>query len=57
MKVVTDTPLEEWRKRLALAPEDVVIATLGATTQHAVSVEVDEREDPKHHLKSRLPFL
>ena len=49
--------LEEWRDRLALAPEEVVKKTLEATTQMAMSVEVENREIPRRHYVSRFPFL
>ena len=49
--------MEEWRKRLALAPEDVVRKTFEATTQLALSVEVENRLIPRQHFKSRFPFL
>ena len=49
--------LEEWRSRLALAPADVVRKTIQATTQLAMSVEVENREVGRRHFKSRFPFL
>ena len=49
--------LNKWRKRLALAPEDVVQKTFEATTQHATSLEVENRAIPRKHYKSRFPYL
>ena len=49
--------MEEWRKRLALAPEDVVRKTFEATTQLSMSVEAENRLIPRQHYKSRFPFL
>ena len=49
--------LQEWRKRLALAPEDVVRKTFEATTQLSMSVEAENRVIPRDHYKSRFPFL
>ena len=49
--------MQEWRKRLALAPEDVVRKTFEATTQMAMSVEAENRIVPRQHYKSRFPFL
>ena len=49
--------MEEWRKRLALAPEDVVRKTFEATTQLSMSVEAENRVIPRDHYKSRFPFL
>ena len=49
--------MEEWRKRLALAPEDVIRKTFQATTQLAMSVETENRLVPRKHYKSRFPFL
>jgi hypothetical protein len=49
--------MDEWRKRLALAPEDVIRKTFEATTQLAMSVEAENRDIPRRHYKSRFPFL
>ena len=49
--------IEQWRKRLALAPEDVVRKTFQATTQLAMSIEAENRVVPRDHYKSRFPFL
>ena len=49
--------LLDWRKRLAMAPEDVIHKTFEATTQLAMSVEVENRMVPRQHYKSRFPFL
>ena len=49
--------LDEWRDRLALAPEEVVKKTLDATTQMAMSVEAENRDIPRRHYISRFPFL
>ena len=48
---------EEWRKRLAMAPEDVIRKTFEATTQLAMSVEAENRLVPRQHYKSRFPSL
>ena len=49
--------LAEWRKRLALAPEDVVRKTFAATTQYATSVEAENRIIGRRHYKPRFSFL
>ena len=49
--------MEEWRNRLALAPDDVIRKTFQATTQMAPTVEVENRLIPRQHHKSRFPFL
>ena len=49
--------IEEWRKRLAMVPEDVVRKTLDATTQFYLETESENRQDPRRHLKSRMPGL
>ena len=49
--------MDEWRKRLALAPEDVVRKTFQATTQMAMNIEAENREIPRKHYVSRFPFL
>jgi hypothetical protein len=50
-------PMSEWRKRLGMVPEEVVHRTLENTTQYYLSVESETRQDPRRHLKSRLPGL
>ena len=52
-----DIPIGEWRKRLAMLPEDVVRKTLDATTQFYMETEAENRQDPRRHLKSRMPGL
>ena len=42
---------------MALAPEDVVRKTFEATTQLAMSLEVNNRAIPRQHYKSRFPYL
>ena len=49
--------MDEWRRRLAMAPEDVVRKTFEATTQLSMSVEAENRLVPRQHYKSRFPFL
>ena len=50
-------PIEEWLKRLAMVPKEVVLKTLAATTQLAINVDLDNRSVPRRHFKSRLPFF
>ena len=50
-------PIDEWRKRLAMLPEDVVRKTIDATTQFYLETESENRQDPRRHLKSRTPGL
>ena len=52
-----DIPIEEWRKRLGYAPEEVVRQTLANTTQYYLTVECKERDTPRQHFKSRVPAL
>lgn len=52
-----DVPMEEWRKRLAMLPEDVVHKTLENTTHFYINVEAENRQDPRRYLKSRFPGL
>ena len=49
--------MEIWRKRLAMAPEDVVMKTFDATTQLYTSVEAENRVVGRRHFKSRFPIL
>ena len=49
--------LDKWRKRLALATEDVIRKTFKATTQLTMSLEVENRAIPRQHYKSRFPYL
>ena len=50
-------PLDEWRKRLAYAPDDVLRKTFLATTQLAMNVEAENRVCGRRHYKSRFNFL
>ena len=50
-------PIQEWRKRLAMLPEDVVRKTIDATTQFYLEAECENREDPRRHLKARTPGI
>ena len=49
--------MTDWRKRLAMVPEDIVRKTLDATTQLALSIETENRMGGRRHYKSRFPFL
>ena len=56
-KSSSSIPLEEWKKRLALAPEDVIKKTLENTTQLAIEVDTDNRSVPRQYYKARFPFF
>ena len=53
----TNVPLSEWRKRLGLLPEQVVVKTLAKTTQFYMTTEAEERQNPRDHKKHRTPGL
>ena len=53
-KTPSDIPLVEWRKRLAMLPEEVVKKTLENTTCFYLHVDNDHRDDPRRHYKSTL---
>ncbi len=55
--VAEDISMGEWRKRLAWAPEDVVTKTLENTTQFYMSIEGENRENPRRHFTSRARGL
>jgi hypothetical protein len=57
IKVPSDIPITEWRKRLAMIPEDLVRKTLENTTHYYLSPEMDNRQDPRNHLKSTLKAI
>src|SRR5687767_11231845 len=52
-----DIQLSEWMKRLALVPAKAIKKTLEATAQYFLTTEAETRQDPRRHLKSRLPGL
>ena len=52
-----DIPMSEWRKRLAWASEDEIKKTLEATTQFYLSMDHENRENPRDHYQSRHPAL
>ena len=54
----TQIPWIEWRKRLAMLPEDIVKCTvLDATTQVYLHIENEHRDEPREHYKSLCPGL
>eukprot|EP00957_Ditylum_brightwellii_P022316 1684378-Ditylum_brightwellii.AAC.1 len=46
--------LEEWRKRLAMLPEDVVKKTLSNCTYLYFNVKMENRQDLHQHFKYRF---
>ena len=50
-------PLSEWKKRLAMLPDDIIKKTIENTTQFYMKVECENRQNPRHHYKSRFPAL
>ena len=49
--------MTDWRTRLATVPEDVVRKTSDATTQLALSIEIENRMGGRRHYKFRFPIL
>ena len=49
--------MNQRRKRLAMAPEDVVKNTFEATTYIAENQHVENMMVPRQHKKTRFPFL
>jgi hypothetical protein len=49
--------MQEWRKRLAMLPEEVVRKTLENSTNFYLNIEAENREDPRKHYKYRFPGL
>ena len=47
-----DTPMIEWHRRLAMAPEDIVSKTLQHTTQHYLNVDCENRSNMHEHYQS-----
>jgi len=45
-------PLAKWRRRLALAPADIVEKTLKNTTQHYMTVDCENRTNMRQHYQS-----
>ena len=52
--ISSDIPIQEWQKRLAMLPEEVVRKTLENTTCFYLHVDNDHRDDPRRHYKSTL---
>ena len=52
-----DIPIAEWRRRLAMIPEDVVRKTLANTTHFYLNPAIDTRQDPRRELLSHRPGL
>ena len=53
----SDIPISEWRKILAMLPEDIVQQTLNNTTHFYLSVEGENRKDLRRHYRYRFPGL
>jgi len=49
--------LAKWRRRLALAPADIVEKTLKNTTQHHMTVDCKNRTNMRQHYQSRFRGL
>eukprot|EP00957_Ditylum_brightwellii_P187473 14277377-Ditylum_brightwellii.AAC.1 len=56
-RVHNGVTLEEWKKRLAMLPEDVVKNTLSNCTNLHFNVEMENRQDPYQHFKYRFPGI
>eukprot|EP00957_Ditylum_brightwellii_P063868 4846203-Ditylum_brightwellii.AAC.1 len=54
---MTNIPMWEWRKRLAMLPEAVVEKMLENSTNLYLNIEAENREDPRRHYKYRFPGL
>ena len=52
-----DIPMIEWRRCLAMAPEDIVSKTLQHTTQCYLNVDCENRSNMREHYQSRFPGL
>ena len=50
-------PLAEWRRRLAMLPEDVVRKTLKNTTHFYLNPSIENRQDPRREILSHRPGL
>ena len=58
IEIPHNIPWEEWQRRLAMLPEDVVKRTvLDATTQLYMQVENENRDEPREHYQSLCPGL
>eukprot|EP00957_Ditylum_brightwellii_P160867 12248199-Ditylum_brightwellii.AAC.1 len=49
--------MQEWRKHLAMLPEEVVMKMLENPTNFYLNIEAENREDPKKHYKFCFPGL
>ena len=56
-KSLSTVSLEEWKKQLALALDDITKKTLENTTQLAIKVDTDNRSVLRRHYKARFPFF
>jgi hypothetical protein len=52
-----DIPIAEWQRRLAMVPEDIIRRTMDCTTQYYMNAEIENRQNPRDHVKSRFPGL
>jgi hypothetical protein len=54
---IEDIPMNEWRKRFAMLPEEIVKKSFNCTTQYYLNAELENRQDQREHIKSRFPGL
>jgi hypothetical protein len=52
-----DIPIDEWRRRLSMLPEDIIHRTMQCTTQYYINTEIENRQNPRDHIRSRFPGL
>ena len=50
-------PVEEWRKIMGMIQEEVVNKNIKNTTNYYLSVEAENRQDPRRHCKCCYPGL
>ena len=56
-QTLSNVPLTKWRKRFAVATDDVIKQILQSTTQFAANVQDDNRMQLRRHLKPRFLFF
>eukprot|EP00957_Ditylum_brightwellii_P197875 15074367-Ditylum_brightwellii.AAC.1 len=54
---VQDIPMEEWRKRFGMLPEEEVEQMLQYSTCFYLNVEAENRQDPRKYYKYRFPGI
>eukprot|EP00957_Ditylum_brightwellii_P052210 3958960-Ditylum_brightwellii.AAC.1 len=53
----SNIPIDEWRKKIAMLPDQAVKKTLENSTCFYLNIDAENRQDPRRHYKYRFPGI